>query len=515
MKEILERAQTVETEWRQLFERTLQQDFNSVLLSRQDRINAEQALNNIFIELGAALFEKFRHLKEQERKHLLEVLEGTFVVSTEEPILPIQKIVQTEFFEEKTEVLPIILNTQDNESRAITVEVPEVPKTLASEEKLLQFRKQGIGYTDKNESSYEFEYSVTPEILEEVIERFDTPSSTFSKESLSKEIQSLKEVTEKLSEGKKWVDKKVSRLICHYLVARQRNAQEINIGDNSETGIKNSRDLKGVHEQIKEVVKFFSSYTTFYVHGLSLSHLPTMGIWSEDAKKHLQGLKDSEYYKRHSALQEEVFSTPEPNPDTQSKIQKNRVQSIKKKNSNLKEFTDEILQIIDDSLTESEEKQIVESIKSYLGKSQYLEDQVQHLKLAHLFTLAQEELESEVSNEDSQKTSLPEALLEKTRNKHVIIAGQSERKDDRRIRQIRERFEFDEVEWIELKTPGVESLSERVKNGTVDLVILLYSIQHRDSLPVIAAESDRCKVVRSGSGIEQMRNSIEEAFSRA
>ncbi|CAK0753338.1 hypothetical protein CCP3SC1AL1_10039 [Gammaproteobacteria bacterium] len=512
MKEILERAQAAEAKWRQLFERTLQQDFNSVLSSRSDRINAEQALHDVCTELGAALLEKLRHAKEQARTHLLEVLEGTFVVPVGEP--PVREIVQTELFEEKIEVLPTILSTQEAESRTITVEVPEAPKTPASEEKLLQFRKQGIGYTDKNESSYEFEYSVTPDILEEIIEKFDVPSNIFSKESFSKEIQSLKEVTEKLSEGKKWVDKKVSRLICHYLVARQRNAQEINIGDSSEIGIKNARDLRNIHEQIKEVVKFFSSYTTFYVHGLSLSHLPTTGTWPEDAKKHLQGLKDSEYYKKRSTPQEQVFSAPELTLDTQSKVQKNRVQSIRKKSSNLKEFTDEILQIIEDGLTESEEKQIIDSIKGYLGKAQYLEDQIQHLKLARFFELAQEELESEANNEDSQKVSLPKELLEKTRDKHVIIAGQSERKDDRRIRQIRERFEFEEVEWIELKTPGVEGLSERVKNGTVDLVILLYSIQHRDSLPIIAAESNRCKVVRSGSGIEQMRNSIEEAFSR-
>lgn len=99
------------------------------------------------------------------------------------------------------------------------------------------------------------------------------------------------------------------------------------------------------------------------------------------------------------------------------------------------------------------------------------------------------------------------------RNKRGVLFGGAQREGRRRVLQ--EEFAFASLEWIESgKHRLVQSLCDRIRGGSVDVLLITKRAGHRevDALRA-AAESGRTLtvMVRSGYGIGQVRDGIERA----
>ncbi len=107
-------------------------------------------------------------------------------------------------------------------------------------------------------------------------------------------------------------------------------------------------------------------------------------------------------------------------------------------------------------------------------------------------------------------------LFPETRDRVVVIVGGDPRPE--RAARLQTAFGFREVEWMEGNTTRkVDSLRERMKSGTIDLVIVLRAFNsHKVSDAIFGVKSPVClAVLADGYGVTQVRLGLERFLVRA
>ncbi len=141
--------------------------------------------------------------------------------------------------------------------------------------------------------------------------------------------------------------------------------------------------------------------------------------------------------------------------------------------------------------------------------------------LAPLRKAIREAIEAESEAEDSpdlRRQALPPdwPLFAETRGRRVVIVGGDPRPE--RATRLRAAFEFGEIEWMEGNTTRkIDGLKERMRNGNLDLVIVLRAFNsHKVSDAIFGVKSSTCMtVLADGYGITQVRLGLERFLVRA
>lgn len=122
--------------------------------------------------------------------------------------------------------------------------------------------------------------------------------------------------------------------------------------------------------------------------------------------------------------------------------------------------------------------------------------------------------ESEAGEDDAPAFAPPAEwpLWERVRGKRMVILGGDRRPE--RAEAIQQTFELAEVDWIECREDSprpVQTLVERIRNQTVDLVVVLQRyVTHSHSDAVFAAEQGSCRVLMAHSyGLQNVMHGLE------
>ena len=123
------------------------------------------------------------------------------------------------------------------------------------------------------------------------------------------------------------------------------------------------------------------------------------------------------------------------------------------------------------------------------------------------------EAAEEESAMDARRVSSDWPGFRFTRGKRAVIIGGDERPERRE--RLQDEFEFEEVAWVETSANSgvarVHDLAQRMKNGSVDLVIVLQAwVSHSVTDIVYGAEAGECRVVLSSTyGVNQVQRAVE------
>jgi hypothetical protein len=122
--------------------------------------------------------------------------------------------------------------------------------------------------------------------------------------------------------------------------------------------------------------------------------------------------------------------------------------------------------------------------------------------------------EAEAAEDDAPTFAPPDdwPLWDKVRGKRMVIVGGDRRGE--RAEAIQQAFALADVEWIECREDSprpVQALVERMRNQTVDLVVVLQRlVSHSHSDAIFAAERGTCHVILSYSyGLQNVMQGLE------
>lgn len=243
-----------------------------------------------------------------------------------------------------------------------------------------------------------------------------------------------------------------------------------------------------------------------FIYGLGLGHQPQHGDWVADA---------AEWRAQLVRVLAEAGPAPVPvaaaplNPDDAIRVLTERVRTGLEATA----LSSELKAILKMGVAATD-KRLVNLARPHV-------DALDGSTLAPLRKAIRELVEAESEAEEggeAARNALPTdwPLFAETRDRVVVIVGGDPRPE--RAARLQTAFEFREVEWMEGNTTRkVDSLRERMKSGTVDLVIVLRAFNsHKVSDAIFGVKSPVCTaVLADGYGVTQVRLGLERFLVRA
>ena len=124
-------------------------------------------------------------------------------------------------------------------------------------------------------------------------------------------------------------------------------------------------------------------------------------------------------------------------------------------------------------------------------------------------------LKDDVDDDNGKTNIIPEdwPCFEYTRDRIGVIVGGDPRHDRRE--HLQKAFQFRELEWLPNPKNGnrhIDSLTQRMKNGTIDVIIVLRAFSsHKISDKVFhAVDTDCLRILSDSYGLKQVRLAIEK-----
>ena len=244
--------------------------------------------------------------------------------------------------------------------------------------------------------------------------------------------------------------------------------------------------------EIRRLSKHSQTSRPGFVHGLALNHTPRTGSWESDA---------AQWEARAADLlrQIEQENAP-PNPDDAI-----RQLAARAKDGLDPEVMVSELRALFKLGASPNDKRILNLARPYA-------DALDGKVFAGLRKAIRDTVEAESTEDMVASSPIPAdwPLFSRTRGRRALVVGGDPRPE--RAAKLAETFGFHSVEWLEGSTTRkVDGLAERMRSGSLDLVIVLRAFNsHKLSTAIFAVKSELCPVVLAdGYGVNQVRLGIE------
>lgn len=320
-----------------------------------------------------------------------------------------------------------------------------------------------------------------------------TPTQ-LGKHSASAEVGRLHEVVSaRLAEWEE-LPREYNHMLTSWVTKRLRAAQEVV----STRQPKMAEELEHIEQGIRRLSRHSKISQPGFVYGLGLDHKPELGSWVEDALHEEQRIRSE----LGEALDDLALETTLNIDDA------------------LRTLTDEVRQgLADAALRERVARLLDEGVPAEHVRfvrllAPYEETFADDERFGRLRRALRAERESNERQADADVSPLPAAWpgWPYTEGRSAVIVGGEPRAQ--RVDALRRVFRFGELEWIANSDKGtrrVQALTNRIKQGSVDLVICLRAFSsHKLYDAVFDVDAPRCdRVLADTYGVTQIRLAIE------
>lgn len=293
-------------------------------------------------------------------------------------------------------------------------------------------------------------------------------------------------------EADRWraLPREVQRTLVGLVTARLRRAQD-------ELGIGGSR--------LDDTFSILSAWSKReqpgWVNGLSRGHLPTRGSWGADAEAYSARLPASVAPPAVKENHERLLSSlvaflPE--------FEEAPTEALDAVNA---QFRSLVRKTLDAGVRSSDPR----LVKLCLPHAELFDG----VEFRGLRKALREEAEPAEGEDDDKAPLLPSdwAWWGRTRHRRGVIVGGDPREPNRE--RLEKTFGFGELDWVgtEFKRNDLQTVRDRVRAGTIDIVIILGSFVGHDADEVILPAARECGVdwvhVDKGYGVVRVRRAIE------
>ncbi len=244
--------------------------------------------------------------------------------------------------------------------------------------------------------------------------------------------------------------------------------------------------------EIRRLSKHSQTSRPGFVHGLALTHTPRTGSWESDA---------AQWEARAAELLQQIEEeNAPPNPDDA-----------------IRQLAAKARDGVDPEVMVSELRALLKigaspTDKRILNLARPYADALDGKVFASLRKAIRDTVEAESTEDMASPSPIPAdwPLFLRTRGRRALVVGGDPRPE--RAAKLAETFGFHSVEWLEGSTTRkVDGLAERMRSGSLDLVIVLRAFNsHKLSTAIFAVKSELCPVVLAdGYGVNQVRLGIE------
>lgn len=323
-----------------------------------------------------------------------------------------------------------------------------------------------------------------------------TPSNLRGKRPLRREVDRLLEISARTIF--EWADagRSGNNALTSWLAARARAAQE------AATRAREDDILEDMAPIFHALTAHSGESQPGSIRGLAKHHLPDAGDWAAESRA-------------REARVRQLLGEPMPSAEPEDEFPENfdddlrRLTEASRNNLAPDAFVNRVARLIDEGLSATD----VRLVNLALPYASELDDpRVKSLRRAVEKQLKQTD-EDPIEQNSPLPPNWPHFHL--TRGKRAIVVGGDPRPE--RIARLKEVFEFTDVDWLPDPTNGtrhLDSLVQRMKNGSIDLVIVLRAFSsHRVSDRVFNCEGANClRVLADTYGVNQVRLAIERFY---
>jgi len=335
-------------------------------------------------------------------------------------------------------------------------------------------------------------------IAEATLERFGaTPSHLQGKKPVTRELERIHEVASTQIDTWEAAGTRVNRLLTGWLAARARAVQ-------SEV---QKKPLAGVEEELENLFRRLTQHSAVTqpgsVSGLARTHKPRTGSWLADAlaiEHELRGLMGDVKY---LGVGTDVDEPPSVNLDDELR----RLTDEVRVGMDAKGFAARLRYLLSVGASASDTR-LLRLTLPFAGDLEAQEFAAVRRAVNHL---VERDEETETADGAGQ-ISDDWPWLAHTKGRVAVIVGGEPRQE--RLVRLRSTFGFGELDWLQGIDKGgrsVDSLVQKMRNGTVDLVIVLRAFSsHKVSDKIFGVEDPQCtRVLADTYGVNQVRLAIE------
>lgn len=323
-------------------------------------------------------------------------------------------------------------------------------------------------------------------LLHAVMDALGPPLLVDDEETLERECRRITREADRLE---RWLqlDRSSQQLLLTYAAAKARYLQ-----DGAREARAGTPSVAGLDPAFRTMNRYAKEYRPGFVWGLSRSQSPKHGGWHADAELHWQDLL--ELAGRTAKV--------ETNPERALA----RLEAVLDATPDDDEVREAALDVIAAGVAATDPR-LLRMLEPYLpaleGRS------LKPVRRA----IRQALYEEDDDTEDEHLLPSDWAPFEWTRGRSAVVVG-----GDRRVEaadRLQQTFLFDEVEWdSDVQGTKLTTIAERVRNGSVDMVIFLARLSSHSSQAVLL---DACKDsgvpfvrVERGYGVSSVRLAIEQ-----
>ncbi|TVR02434.1 MAG: hypothetical protein EA398_07760 [Deltaproteobacteria bacterium] len=312
-----------------------------------------------------------------------------------------------------------------------------------------------------------------------------------------------------------------ARNLLSFLAARMRAAQDALADDTLPRRSELATPCRELARKMADIVRHTSCG---HVYGLALSHTPRHGDgWFDDVQHHRARLDE------RMGLHPKDSSGSSPSEGNGRSPEAHRDDLVRQAHEDLREQPD--IQSLDAALAwvhrlldagvQPRERRLTSFLLPH-AETLLGEDHSTHGLPACTLHALRQRLEEERDGpepDDDRRNAPPEdwPLWHRTRGKTAMIVGGTPRTE--RLEPIRNAFGFEHLEWLDGIADGsrqVQALCHRMRNGSVDLVLVLQrfiSHSHADALFQTARDCDAHAVLAQSYGITSIQQGLERTFA--
>lgn len=335
-------------------------------------------------------------------------------------------------------------------------------------------------------------------VIEATLEVFGaTPSHLQGKKPVARELERIHEVASTHMDTWEAAGTRVNRLLTGWLAARARAVQ-------SEV---QKKPIAGVEEELETLFRRLTQHSAVTqpgsVSGLARTHKPRTGSWLADAlaiEHELRGLMGDLKY-----LGAQAGSTEAPSVNLDDELR--RLTDEVRGGMDAQGFVARLRYLLSVGASAGDTR-LVRLALPFAGDLEGQEFAAVRRAVNHL---VERDEETETADDASH---IPDdwPWLTHTRGKVAMIVGGEPRPE--RLVRLKSTFGFGELDWLQGIDKGgrsVDSLVQKMRNGTVDMVIVLRAFSsHKVSEKIFGVEEPQCvRVLADTYGVNQVRLAIE------
>ena len=335
-------------------------------------------------------------------------------------------------------------------------------------------------------------------IIQEVFEiAGKTPDKFRSKGNVRDEVRALASVILQTLSRWEYAGKHANADLTHWIVARARGVQD----ELTLHYPQRADDLETIRKQFPVLTRHVEKTDPGFIYGLAQRHEPREGAsWLDDAHVHEARLRQW--------LGEHTLDEESAGFDLDDELR--RLTEEVRRGLDPTSFVARLDALQAQGVRLEAELRVVRLAVDYL-------DALVDARHARLRRKIEEELDAveHAAEDEAQDSSIPPdwPYFAHTRGQRAVLVGGDPR--HHRVEKIRAAFGFESLEWIESGPRMISALTKKMRQGGVDLVLVLRGFcAHRVSGPIFELrrrdDGSGCEVILADAyGIQQLRLGIE------